>query len=465
MGPSGLFVSIFILIFLSTFFSLAETAIISAPEEKIFKMNQDGVLKAKFAMKILSNKEKIISIALLCDNLVNIAASSLSAVFFAETFGEFDEIGILLSTIIMTILIFVFGEVLPKMIALRQPTKITLFISPMFLLLWKVLYPIIWFVNSVTERFVKVLNIKNEEDSENADNSILGAVEMYHERGMLEKNEKEMLSGILHLDEIDMKDVMTNRGDVFAIDINEDTNNIIEKMIKTSFTKVPFYDKSIDNIVGYIRVVDMMKELHECENAVIRGYKSESSSSLTENLKSVLKERLRKIMIKPWFLPGDSSVSKHLQEFKDRGNTIAFVVDEFGGIMGIATLEDVLEEIVGDINRKQNLFKVKDNTFIVRADVSLPDVNEVIGSKFENSEVSTIGGFLLDKIEKIPKKGETFYIDGYSFKILSATNTSIEIMEVVKKINDADDLSSEKSKTDVLQNNDLFVKNNNEDDK
>ena len=465
MGPSGLFVSIFILIFLSTFFSLAETAIISAPEEKIFKMNQDGVLKAKFAMKILSNKEKIISIALLCDNLVNIAASSLSAVFFAETFGEFDEIGILLSTIIMTILIFVFGEVLPKMIALRQPTKITLFISPMFLLLWKVLYPIIWFVNSVTERFVKVLNIKNEEDSENADNSILGAVEMYHEKGMLEKNEKEMLSGILHLDEIDMKDVMTNRGDVFAIDINEDINSIIEKMIKTSFTKVPFYDKSIDNIVGYIRVVDMMKELHECEDAVIRGYKSESFSSLAENLKSVLKERLRKIMIKPWFLPGDSSVSKHLQEFKDRGNTIAFVVDEFGGIMGIATLEDVLEEIVGDINRKQNLFKVKDNTFIVRADVSLPDVNEVIGSKFENSEVSTIGGFLLDKIEKIPKKGETFYIDGYSFKILSATNTSIEIMEVVKKINNADDLSSEKSKTCVLQNNDLFVKNNNEDDK
>lgn len=419
MGPSGLVVSVVILILLSTFFSLSETAIVSTPEEKIFKMEQNGIFRAKQAMKILTNKEKIVSIALLCDNLVNIAASSLSAAFFVEWFGEFDEIGILLSTIVMTILVFVFGEVFPKMIALRQPTKITLIVSPIFLLLWKVLYPVIWVVNSLIGKLVSLLNIKNEEDFENADNSILGTVEMYHKKGMLENDEKEMLSGVLHLDEVDMKDVMTHRNDMFAIDINEDVSEIVEKITSTTFTKIPFYDKSDDKIVGYLKVIDLMLELHRCNN-------------------DLTKINIRDLLIKPWYLPGDSSVGKHLQEFKDRGNTIAFVVDEYGGIMGIVTLEDVLEEIVGDISsgdkngNKNKIIKTKDGGFIISADMNLLDVNEHIGSKFENGEVSTIGGFLLNKIEKIPNRGEVFEIDGYSFRILEATEVNIEKINVFK---------------------------------
>ena len=151
MGPSGLIISIVLLVFLSSFFSLAETAVVSTPEEKIFKMNEEGKKGARSALKVLTNKEKIVSIALLCDNLVNIAASSLSAVFFSDLFGQWDEIGILISTILMTMLIFIFGEVFPKMVALRQPTKITLIIAPLLLLLWKILYPIIW---SIHQNFI-----------------------------------------------------------------------------------------------------------------------------------------------------------------------------------------------------------------------------------------------------------------------------------------------------------------------
>ena len=271
MGPSGLIFSIVILILLSNFFSLSETAITSTPEEKIFKMNQDGNVRAKVAMKIISNKEKIISIALLCDNLVNIAASSLSAVFFAELFGEFDEIGILLSTIIMTILVFVFGEVLPKMIALRQPTKITLIVSPIFLLLWKILYPLIWIITKLTEKLVKLLHLKNEEDTDNADSSILGAVEMYHQKGLLQKDEKQMLSGILRLDEIDMKDIMTHRSDMFAVDINDNMEDIIKKVFSTNFTKIPFYDKSDDKIIGFLKVIDLMKAINTRQNNILCG--------------------------------------------------------------------------------------------------------------------------------------------------------------------------------------------------
>ena len=427
MGPSGLFFAIAILISLSTFFSLAETAITSTPEEKIFKMNQDGLVRAKHAMKILENKEKIISIALLCDNLVNIAASSLSAVFFAQWFGEFDEIGILISTIVMTILVFVFGEVLPKMIALRQPTKITLIVSPIFLLLWKILYPVVWVINIFTNYMVSIFHIKNEDDLENADNSILGAVEMYHQKGMLQTDEKQMLSGVLHLDDIDMKDIMTHRSDMFAIDINEKIEDILKKIFETKFTKIPFYDKSDDNIVGYVKVIDLMKEIHKQK----------------EDLSKV---DIKKVLLKPWFLPGDSSIGKHLQEFKENGNSIAFVVDEFGGLMGMATLEDVLEEIVGDIDEKEDaklfeITKAKDGSFIVRADMNLLNLNERIKSSFEDKEVSTIGGFLLNKIDKIPTKGEKFEIDGYRFTILDATATSIEKIAILKIENNILDIN------------------------
>ena len=418
MGPSGLIFSIVILILLSNFFSLSETAITSTPEEKIFKMNQDGNVRAKVAMKIISNKEKIISIALLCDNLVNIAASSLSAVFFAELFGEFDEIGILLSTIIMTILVFVFGEVLPKMIALRQPTKITLFVSPIFLLLWKILYPLIWIITKLTEKLVKLLHLKNEEDTDNADSSILGAVEMYHQKGLLQKDEKQMLSGILRLDEIDMKDIMTHRSDMFAVDINDNMEDIIKKVFSTNFTKIPFYDKSDDKIIGFLKVIDLMKAINIQQN----------------NINQI---NIRELLKKPWFLPGDSSIGKHLQEFKKNGNSMAFVVDEFGGLMGIATLEDVIEEIVGDINsvedrQHNNVISNKNGSFIVYADMPLLNCNEEIGSNFEDKEVSTIGGFLLNKIDKIPQKGEKFNIDDYLFTILEATDKNIEKISIVK---------------------------------
>ena len=247
MGPSGLLLSILILILLSMFFSLAETAFVSVPEEKIFKMSQDGDKRAKMTLNLLSNKDKIISIALLCDNISNIAASSISAVFFADLFGEYDEIGILLSTIIMTILVFVFGEVLPKMIAMRQATSVALSITPLFVCLSRILLPILWIINKMTGSIVRFFHIKNEADSENANNSILGAVEMYHKKGTLEQDEKNMLSGVLQLDNIDMKDIMTHRSEMFAIDINEDVGEIVKKIIDNRYTKIPFYDKSDDN--------------------------------------------------------------------------------------------------------------------------------------------------------------------------------------------------------------------------
>ena len=400
------------------FFSLAETAFISVPEEKIFKMSQDGDKRAKMTLNLLSNKDKIISIALLCDNISNIAASSISAVFFADLFGEYDEIGILLSTIIMTILVFVFGEVLPKMIAMRQATSVALSITPLFVCLSRVLLPILWIINKMTGSIVRFFHIKNEADSENANNSILGAVEMYHKKGTLEQDEKNMLSGVLQLDSIDMKDIMTHRSEMFAIDINEDVDEIVKKIIDNRYTKIPFYDKSDDNILGVLYNVDFLKTLYSKKNIN------------KEDIKDMLKE--------PWYLPGDASVGGHLHEFKEKGNVLAFVVDEFGGTMGIVSLEDVLEQIVGEINSDNgNLpFECKknnDGSYIVDGDAPINELNEIIGSNFIDSEVSTIGGFLINKINKLPAVDEEFDIDEYKIQVIETNETRILRLKIIKK--------------------------------
>ena len=419
MGPSGLLLSILILILLSMFFSLAETAFVSVPEEKIFKMSQDGDKRAKMTLNLLSNKDKIISIALLCDNISNIAASSISAVFFADLFGEYDEIGILLSTIIMTILVFVFGEVLPKMIAMRQATRVALSITPLFICLSRILLPVLWIINKLTGSIVKFFHIKNEADSEDANNSILGAVEMYHKKGTLERDEKNMLSGVLQLDNIDMKDIMTHRSEMFAIDINEDIDAIIKKIIDNHYTKIPFYDKSDDNILGVLYNVDFLKTLYSNKN--------------------INKEDIKKILKEPWYLPGDASVGGHLREFKEKGNVLAFIVDEFGGTMGIVSLEDVLEQIVGEINSDNgNLpFECKknsDGSYVVDGDAPINELNDIVGSNFVDSEVSTIGGFLINKINRLPAVGEEFDIGEYTIKVVETNATRILRLNIKKVI-------------------------------
>ena len=419
MGPSGLIISIFLLVFLSSFFSLAETAVVSTPEEKIFKMNEEGKKGARSALKVLTNKEKIVSIALLCDNLVNIAASSLSAVFFSDLFGQWDEIGILISTILMTMLIFIFGEVFPKMVALRQPTKITLIIAPLLLLLWKILYPIIWSINIMTSKIVSFLHIRSEQATEDVDEAILGAVEMYHKKGMIESDERKMLSGILQLDETELQEIITRRNEMFAIDVNEKTEVIIDKIMNTGFTKIPFYDKTDDNMIGVLYTNDLMKALHNSKN-------------------DLSKINIRDLLHKPWFLPGNASVESHLKEFKRNSEALAFVVDEYGVLLGILTLEDVLEEIVGDIGSEvegEDILKVESG-FDIEADADLEEVNEKVGSNFKNDDVSSIGGFLIGEIDKIPQNGAKFEIGGYVFTILETTKTRIKKINIVKKKDD-----------------------------
>ena len=287
----------------------------------------------------------------------------------------------------------------------------------MMLLLWKILYPLVWVVNLFTVRIVSLLHISNEQNATDVDETILGAVEMYHKKGMIESDERKMLSGILQLDEVELQDIVTRRNDIFAINVNDSIETIVEKIMSSEFSKIPFYDETDDNIVGVLYTNDFMRLLYNSQN-------------------DLSKLNIREILHKPWFLPGNASVESHLKEFKRNSEALAFVVDEYGVLLGIVTLEDILEEIVGDIgneNETDGSVVQVESGFDVEADADLEYVNEQIGSNFKNEDVSSIGGFLISEIDKIPQNGSKFEIDGYVFTILETTSTRIKKINISKK--------------------------------
>ncbi|MEN9782546.1 MAG: hypothetical protein RL208_699 [Pseudomonadota bacterium] len=406
MGPSSVIFALVLLLLLSTFFSLSEAAFIAVSEEKVFKLNKNGVAGAKRLMYLLGHKERVVSVCLLFDNVVNIIASSVSALFFSDIMGEQNSgYAIMLSSTIMTILIFIFGEVLPKTIGIRIATTTALIVAPIFQFIIKVGYPIVYLIEFINNKLISALKINNESDNQDAGDTILGAVEMYHQKGSLEEDEKAMLSSVLMLEDVDIKDVMTHRSDMIAFDINNGASAFLKQISSFKYSKIPIYDGNDDNMLGYIVVRDFLITLHNLNN-----------DPDAIELKPLIKE--------PWFIPGDASLSSKIKEFRKKGNVIAFVVDEYGGIMGMVTLEDILEQIVGDIyNEEQeeefDIVQIDENVFKVKAEIKLEELNDKIGSDFRDGEVSSFGGYIINRIENIPNVGDTFDILGYRVEVLS----------------------------------------------
>jgi Mg2+/Co2+ transporter CorB len=426
MEPSSysLCIALLFLLSLSTFFSLAEAAFISVSEEKIFKLNYDGIRSASTLLTLLKHRERTVSVSLLCDNIVNILASSLSTILFANLIND-KELGIALSTVTMTMAIFIFGEVIPKTVGMRKATAISLAVAPLFKLIIKFFYPLMFIIEFFNNIFVKKFHIVHENETEDAGDSLLGAVELYHHRGTLQSAEKEMLSGVLSMDNVDIKDVMTHRNEMFAIDIKDEKRNILNKLLSSPYSRVPVYGQTHDNVLGTLSLKDFFTAIHKVDGNLDQL-----------DLSSLIK--------KPWFIPGDASLISQLADFRKRGSIMAFVVDEYGGIMGIVTLEDILEQIVGDIvdeNDKEDnpsILQQEDGSFIIDANMNLIQFNEKIGSRFKDDEVSSIGGFLINKVEKIPSQGEEFEINGYKITILETKANRVLKIKLIKMTNEED---------------------------
>ena len=406
-------IAIFLLLLISAFFSSSETAITRVSDAKIHQKAEEGNKKAINTKNLLKDREKVIGALLLGNNAVNILASALTTSLFIAPFGD---LGIFYATILMTILIFIFSEVLPKTYAIRKSEKLTLFTVPYISFLTKVLAPI----NIIVQILVSsILDLTGREKNKNdGRQNIRGAIILADDEGSVRKRDRKMLEGILDLSELDVDEIMTHRKNIESFNISEESKKIFKKYIKSNFSRIPIWEDNPDNIIGILHIKDLIRA---------------ANISKTLDVKAILQ--------KPLFIPETTSLSKQLNEFRKSSTQIALVIDEYGVLQGLITMEDILEEIVGEIfdefdqpSSKPNI--LEDGKVLVDGNMTVRDINRLMDWKIPDDEASTLSGLVIEIAQKLPKEREIIKIKDYKFKVVNRQKTRISKLLVEKIIND-----------------------------
>ena len=392
-------VIIFLLI-ISAFFSGSETALTAASRPKMYQLEKENNLRAKIVNFLKNKKERLIGTLLLGNNLVNTLATAIATSFFISLLRD-NEKGILYSTIVMTLLILIFGEVLPKTIAINKADKFALLFAPFIQFLVTILSPFTYLINFFTRIILKLFKFEISTDISTSEDELRGTIDL-HAKSEGTSEEKDMLQGILDLDNLQVKEIMTHRKNLEVIYANESINKNIKKILNSQFTRLPLYDKNSDKILGIINVKDVLKNIYKKK-----------------------KLDLKLIAKKPWFIPETTSVLDQLQEFKKKQRHLAFVVDEYGTLMGIITLEDIIEEIVGDIEDEHDIKikgakKSKDGKYTINGNVTIRDMNREFGWNLPDNNASTLAGLIFYEIKTIPEPGKIFSFYGFRFEIINA---------------------------------------------
>ena len=407
-------VIIFLLI-ISAFFSGSETALTAASRPKMYQLEKENNLRAKIVNFLKNKKERLIGTLLLGNNLVNTLATAIATSFFISLLGD-NQKGILYSTIVMTLLILIFGEVLPKTIAINKADKFALLFAPFIKFLVTILSPFTYLINFFTRIILKLFKFEISTDISTSEDELRGTIDL-HAKSEGTTQEKDMLQGILDLDDLQVNEIMTHRKNIEVIYVNKPINKNIKKILNSQFTRLPLYDKNSDKILGIVNVKDVLK-----------------------NINKKKKLDLKLIAKNVWFIPETTSVLGQLQEFKKKQRHLAFVVDEYGTLMGIVTLEDIIEEIVGDIEDEHDIKikgakKSKDGKYTISGNVTIRDINREFGWNLPDKDASTLAGLIFHEIKTIPEPGKIFSFYGFRFEIINVRKNHIELVRVIPLIN------------------------------
>ena len=395
---------VFVLILCSAFFSGSETALMSSSKPKLHKLEEEGDDNAKLVSKFLDNPAELLGTILLGNNLVNIAASALATVAFTKLFGE---AGVLYATLSMTFLVLVFAEVLPKTIASRFPEPIAMAIAKVMKFLIIALKPFTKFINFITSRLMNAIGIKTADDNQNFDeDDIKGAISLGLKTGVLETGEHRMLDSIVSLDSLNAEGLMQHRSSIESIDINLDNDSIFKAISSSSYSRIPMYEDKPDNIIGILYVKDFLPV-----------YAKSIRDSKEFSIRDLLKEA--------YFVPETAIISELLLEFRKTRTHMRFVIDEYGDLQGLITLEDILEEIVGEIEdehdtEKTEFTRMEDGSVIVSALFPIRDFNREFKDWYIPDEDNvTLGGFVASVAEKVPNVGDVIKYKDLKFEVLT----------------------------------------------
>jgi Mg2+/Co2+ transporter CorB len=407
--------SIFLLMLMSSFFSASETAMTASSPARMHAAEKDGVRGAKTVNLILAQKERMIGALLLGNNLVNILASALMTSLFISLWGDF---GVLIATFVMTLLILIFCEVLPKTYAIHNPDKFALLIAPVIRILMLTLSPAVDLIARIVRGALNLFGSDISKVSEGHHLELLrGAIEMHQGDDEEVQRQRVMLRSILDLADVGVGEVMIHRKNVLALDASQPPELIIDQVYSSPYSRIPLWRDQPDNIVGLINAKWLLRELKAVDN-------------------NPAKIDLQMISSDPWFVPDSTSLYEQLQAFRERGEHFAFVVDEYGSYMGVVTLEDILEEIVGDISDEHDvhvpgLRKQPNGTFLITGSVTIRDLHrELEWSDLPDEEYSTVAGLIIHESRRVPDVGQSFTFYGYRFDIIRRHRNQITLVRV-----------------------------------
>ncbi len=401
------------LIALSAFFSGVEAAFISLSSVSVRKMLDKKLFGSETVKELKENTPKLITTLLIGNNLVNIGASALATSISIRAFGSY---GVGIATGAMTLLILLFGEISPKTIAMRNNEAVCRYSAKIIMAVQYLLYPFVavfdYLGNFISKRFSK-----KQPEPAVTEEEIKSYIKMGEEIGSIEKEEKEMIHNIFKLNDIEAKEVMTPRINIFAFDENDILKDKISDIIKSGFSRIPVYRKSLDKISGIVYAKDILRFQHENKSKV----------------------KLKQVAKQPLVVPETKKVNELLSEFRIKAKHIAVVVDEYGLASGIITIEDILEEIVGEIydesdSIKRNIININKKTAKVKGETSLEDIRKSLNIKIKhNGSFDTLSGFIMAKLGKIPKEGEKISLKKCDIFIEKVKDNRIAVCRIVKR--------------------------------
>jgi Mg2+/Co2+ transporter CorB len=411
--------AILALLVMSAFFSGSETALTASSRAKLKSQADKGSRGAASAMKITEDRERMIGALLLGNNIVNILSASLATALLTRLFGDS---GVAFATLIMTALVLIFGEVMPKTLAITYPEPVATRVAPIIGVLILVFSPVVSVVRGVVRGLLWACGVRPNPGGEMLAlrEEIAGAIALGHSEGAVEKEDRDRLLGALDLSHRTVDEIMRHRRQIEMIDADLPPGEIITRVLASPHTRLPIYRGSDDNILGVVHAKDLLREV----DRLVRG--EDGSVEGIEKLDIV------KVAMKPYFIPDTTTLDEQMREFLTRRTHFALAVDEYGTLQGLITLEDILEEIVGDITdefdvvlKDSGLSRAEDGAYLIDGAMTIRDLNRATDWRLPDDEANTVAGLVIHEAQMIPNEGQVFSFHGFRFEVVQRRENRI----------------------------------------
>ena len=408
------------LLSLSAIFSAAETSLTGASRGRMHQLEREGDRAAGRVNKLISDQETMIGSVLLGNNLINILASALATEVLTSSIP--GAWGVVAATGIMTVMVLVFAEVLPKTLAISRPDDVARVLSAPTLIVVKLFGPVVFAVQFFVRQTLRVfgINIDMTVDVLAAHEEIRGAVGYHHSEGLVEERDRRMLGGVLDLSDMDVSEIMVHRKNIAMLDMDLSPRELVAEALKAANTRLPVYRNDPENIVGVLHAKDLLRALAAAEGKVD-----------AIDIAAIIRE--------PWFIPDTTNLKDQLNAFLKRRSHFALVVDEYGALQGLVTLEDILEEIVGEIDDEhdatvQGVRRQADGSIHVDGSVTIRDLNRAMDWDLPDDEWVTVAGLVIHEAQTIPEPGQTFIFHHHRFQILRRQRNQITALRVSPRL-------------------------------